>query len=140
MKKLSFILIFISAIYFITWGIWGKSKLFEMEYNFLKKQEYYVNDDKKIYLLILDYNYFDGYGFYDSLNVTNYTNKIVETRMIDDDSNKSYIVFKVGFYNPFFIKSTKSYWVYGTDGVFDFSTNYSWFFFKWIQLSDTKYE
>jgi hypothetical protein len=139
MKKLLLILLTCIAIYFISWLILGKEKLFEKEYSFIKKQEYYINDDKAVYLIHLEYNYFEGYGFYDSLSISTYTNKKVDTRMIDENSGKSFIAFKVSGYNPFFIKSTKSYWIYGTDGVFDFSTKYTWFFIDWVQLSETKY-
>jgi len=140
MKKLLLLLISVIAIYVISWGIWGKEKLFEKEYNFIKEQEFYSNDDKAIYLIDLEYNYFEGYGFYDSLCISDYTNKKVDMRMIDENYDKSFIAFKVSWYNPFYIQSTKSYWIYGTDGVFDFSTKYTWFFYNWIQLSDAKYD
>lgn len=138
-RKKKYLSIFISviSIYLISWAILGKSKLFDREFDFIRHQQYYSNDNQTIYLITFDYNYFEGYGFFDSLYVSNHTITKVDTRMIDKNSANPFVHFRVPWYNPFFIESKSSYWILGTDGVFDYSTIYVWLFIDWLKISNT---
>lgn len=128
------------VINIITWIIWGKDKIFDKEYSFVIQNEYYRNDDNKIYLHNLKYSYFEGYNLFDSLYISNQLNKKVDMEMEEKNYDKPFIHFKIPWYNPFFIKSTVGYWILGTDGFFKFHSNYVWIFFDWIKIFDTEYD
>lgn len=140
MKKIKILLFVIIAFlltYILSWAKAGKREIIIQEYNFLKSHKYFYPDSTQFIIDTDNNTSLDRIIFSDALKKPLYIIEDLSTDLRGPNEGKSIINIDLRFYSPFIAKVESGHWIYGTDGVFQFESYYTWGFKKWLLLNRT---